>query len=98
MAQFDVHRAPNGTLLVDCQADSLAHLNTRLVVPLLAIEKVPPAADRLHPVLELDGKAFVLAIQMTASIPARDIGRPVGSLEAERYTIVGAVDLLLTGV
>ena len=98
MAQFHVHRAPNGTLLVDCQADSLSHLNTRLVVPLLPSEKVPPAADRLHPVLQLDGRAFVLATQMLASIPLRELGQTVGSLEAERYTIVGAVDLLLTGV
>ena len=98
MAQFDVHRAPNGTLLVDCQSDSLSHLNTRLVVPLLPAGAVPPATDRRHPVLEFGGNTFVLAVQMTASIPARDLTRPVGSLDEDRYTIVGAVDLLLTGV
>lgn len=98
MARFDVHRIPNGTLLVDCQADSLSHLNTRLVVPLLPVERVPPAADRLHPVLQFEGETLVLAIQMIASIPVREMGRPIGSLETERYTILGAVDLLLTGV
>ncbi|UZK65537.1 CcdB family protein [Sphingomonas sp. M1-B02] len=98
MAQFDVHRAANGTLLVDCQADTLSHLNTRLVVPLLPVAQVPPATDRLHPILMVDGSPFVLAVQMTASIPARELSRPIESLAADRYTIVGAVDLLLTGV
>ena len=98
MAQFDVHRAANGTLLVDCQADSLSHLNTRLVVALLPVAEAPPATDRLHPILMVDGNAYVLAVQTTASIPVRELSRPTGSLAADRYTIVGAVDLLLTGV
>jgi toxin CcdB len=98
MAQFDVHRGRSGTLLVDCQADSLSHLSTRIAVPLLRAEAVPAALDRLHPVLTFEGEAFVLATPFLASLPARELGRPLGSLEAERYTIVGAVDLLLTGV
>ncbi|WP_121119875.1 CcdB family protein [Croceibacterium ferulae] len=50
MAKFDVYRMRQGGILViDCQADLLSGLNTRLVVPLLARSDAPQPAARLNP-------------------------------------------------
>ncbi|RYD55725.1 MAG: plasmid maintenance protein CcdB [Sphingomonadales bacterium] len=98
MAQFDVHEIDGGFFVLDCQADSLAHLGTRAVIPLLSANRVPKGTDRLHPVFELEGEPFLLATQLIATLPVRELGRPKASLAGERYAILGALDLLLTGV
>ena len=54
MARFDVHAYPSGDgYLLDVQADLLDHLNTRVVVPLLAKATAPKPASRLNPVFEI---------------------------------------------
>jgi toxin CcdB len=98
MAQFDVHRVANGSFVVDCQSDSLSHLGTRVAAPLMRCGDVPAPATRLHPVLIFRDEAYLLATHLLTAIPTRDLGRPILSLETERYTIQSALDLLLSGV
>ena len=51
MAKFDVYRQKlGGCHVLDCQADLLSDLNTRLVVPLLPIGEAPKPAIRLNPI------------------------------------------------
>jgi len=98
MAQFDVHRSAEAGLVLDCQNASLAHLGTRVVVPLLPLGKVPQARDRLHPVFEIDGQPHLLATHLVATMPEKALGPVVASLGSEHYAIIGAFDRLLTGV
>ncbi|MFC0010358.1 CcdB family protein [Devosia nitrariae] len=42
MARFDVFSGPDGALLVDVQADLVARMATRVVVPLLPVDRAPP--------------------------------------------------------
>ena len=63
MAKHDVYRlraSPN--YVVDCQADILAGLNSRFVVPLLPIDQAPRPAARLNPVFVIDGTAWVWSL------------------------------------
>lgn len=99
MARFDVHRAPGraSAFLLDVQSDLLDHLQTRIVIPLLAPDRVPPTMAELHPRFVVQGESFVLATQLLAAIPRRELGPAVANLAADRDTITRALDLLLTG-
>jgi toxin CcdB len=98
MAQFDVHRIDGGSFVVDCQSDSLAHLATHVVAPLLHTSEVPAPATRLHPVVMFGGEPYLLATHLLAAMPTRELGPAMASLDAERYTLLAALDMLLTGV
>ena len=97
MAQFDVYRIRGGSLAVDCQADALAHLRSRLVVPLRAIDTKLAENQRLAPMIEVDGKRLMMVTPLARAINVKEIEGTVASLAAERYTIQGALDFLITG-
>ena len=99
MARFDVYqhtkRAP---LILDLQADLLADLKTRAVVPLLAFaqakdEKIP----RLMPVLRIQGKSYMMMTPDIGSIKVSDLGKLVENIEPQRQSIIEAVDFLFQG-
>jgi toxin CcdB len=102
MAQFDLHRNPRGgayPYLLDVQADLLARLSTRIVVPLMASKKYGARPiSRLNPVVKVKGSDFVLVFHELAAVPSAALGEPIGSLAARRAELVAAVDLLFTGI
>jgi toxin CcdB len=98
MAQFDVFRLRDGTLVVDCQADLLSHLPTRFVVPLIANVDGPIGPPSLHPRFAIDGVMHVFAPQFVASIPARELTSPTASLGSEGLRVTAAIDVLMAGV
>ena len=98
MARFDLHASPLGRgFLLEVQSDHLDHLDTRVVVPLLPSAIVPRPMRELHPVFQVADQPHVMATQLLAALPRRELGRPVASLAAERDAITRALDLLLTG-
>ena len=98
MAKFDVYRLrQGGGLVLDCQADLLDDLNTRLVVPLLTTEEAPKAAARLNPTFEIEGTVLVMATQFVAAIPVRELGERVVSLSEQQDAIGHALDMLISG-
>jgi len=98
MAKFDVYRQKNGgALVLDCQADLLGDLNTRLVVPLLPMSEAPKPATRLNPIFEVEGEHFVMVTQFAASVPMRELGEIVLSLGSEQDAIGAALDMLIIG-
>ena len=84
-------------LLLDVQSDLLSHLPTRVVVPLMPEARFPIVHRRLHPILMVDGKPFVMVTTAIIGIDARLLGREVGSLEAAHSTIVDALDFVFQG-
>lgn len=98
MAQFDVHenRVDPGYLL-DCQSDLLAHLNTRLVVPLFPPDYAPSVSPWLNPVLQLRSEKLVMMTHFASAVPARSLGEKVGSLAEDYAPIMNAFDMLLVG-
>lgn len=83
--------------VLDVQADLLSQLATRAVVPLLPLVVAPLAIRDLNPVFEIEGGPHVMLTQAIASVPAREMGRPVMSLGAHRDDVLRALDILLSG-
>lgn len=97
MPQFDIYALRDGALVVDCQADALRDLDTRFVVPLLPAGLVVVTAG-LNPGFTIDGDRMNLYPQGAATIPKSELRSPHGTLVHERYTILNAIDTLLTGI
>jgi toxin CcdB len=99
VAQFDVLRLSSGSgLVIDCQSDLLAQLNTRLVVPLLPRRAAPAPAQRLNPVFQVGDAEHVMVTQFAAAVHVSELGPIVGSLRDSSFEIVDALDVLVTGV
>ncbi len=102
MAQFDLHRNPKGgayPLLVDVQADLLANLATRVVVPLTSVKRHGARPiTRLNPVVRIGTVDYVVVFQELAAVPTSALGDVVGSLASRRADLVAAIDLLFTGI
>lgn len=98
MARFDVYRRDRKPgFLLDCQANTLDELETRLTVPLVAVVPGMERASRLHPVFQVDGVPHVMVTHLAGAVPVRALGRPLTSLADEHSAIMGALDMLLTG-
>lgn len=99
MAQFDVQKLSSGQgLIIDCQSDLLAQLNTRLVVPLILRKNAPAPAARLNPIFDIAGREHVMVTQFAAAVRVSELGAIVESLRYRSLDIVGALDVLITGV
>lgn len=97
MARYDVYPGASGRgLLLDCQSDVLAALDSRVVVPLIPLAKMEPV-PRLNPLFTIAGQTLVMATHLIFAIPVERLRAPVANLEAEHYTIVGALDMLISG-
>ena len=100
MAQFDYYpRADSQGFWLDCQTDAMQNYRTRFVIPLVPTDLAPqPSAAQLNPRFEIDGQYHELLTQFAGTIPASELKRAAGSFDHERYTILNALDFLITGV
>ncbi|UWQ86152.1 CcdB family protein [Leisingera caerulea] len=99
MARFDVYAdAENAGYLLDVQADLLESLNTRIVVPLIAVRTAPAPARRLNPVFSIQSGQYVMVTQFLSAVPCSALKTPVASLAQHDTEIMGALDMVLTGV
>ena|SRR5689334_9113020 len=99
MAQFDVHRVRGGNeLVVDCQSDFISMLSTRYAVPLYSQPEADWRFSRFTPQLTFQGRTYTLATPLGAAIDVAELGNPIASLSDQQFTILNAIDVLLTGV
>ena len=101
MARLDVYPSPGQSArgyVLDVQADLLAALTTRTVVPLLPADDVRATMRDLNPVFDIDGERHVMLTQAIATVPRRALRRRVGSLLSHHDAVLRALDILLTGV
>ncbi len=105
MVQFSLYKNEDSTsndaypYFVDVQNPLLSDLNSRLVIPLSphgALNNTD--AKRLCPVIHLDEGNFVLLTHQMTSIPSSILKTEVTSLESFRYEILGAIDMLISGI
>lgn len=59
---------------------------------------MPHAPGRLMPIVTLDGKEFLLALELMRSLPLAAIKERLGSIASFRDDITRALDWLFTGV
>jgi toxin CcdB len=98
MARFEIYPGARGKgYLLDCQADIIQILSTRVVVPLVPVSGLP-ITPRLNPVFNIDGDDYVMMTQQIFAIPKERLRRPVAFLSDEQFVITSALDLLFTGV
>ena len=83
--------------LLDVQVDTLRHLNSRVVIPLSAVERVGQVPARLCPTVEVEGEALVLLTTQIGAVPCARLSHPCGDLRHMREQIVSAIDFLVTG-
>ncbi len=101
MARFDVCRLPRGAgsiLAVDLQNKLAGGLATRVVAPLYPLNAEDKPILRMNPVVEIEGRRYLLAIQEMSALRVKSLGAKVASLEARRDEIVAAIDFLITSV
>lgn len=101
--QCDVHSNPDNALghmpyLLDVQADLLSDLATRIVIPLVRSEAFGGRVSRLHPRFVVEGEDVVMATHLLAAVRQRALGSRIMSLLDQRDAIVGAIDVLWSGV
>jgi toxin CcdB len=98
MAQFDIYNAPRGPgYWLDCQTELMDEFSTRFIVPLVPNDGSIKPSRHLNPVFEIAGKQFVMLTHLAGAVLASELGNLAGSLAAQRYEILNALDFLLTG-
>ncbi|MFA9462521.1 CcdB family protein [Thiohalorhabdus methylotrophus] len=104
MSQFAVHRnsTPDSAVwapyLLTLQSDLLEDLATVVVAPLVLEERFGRPAQGLNPVFHVEGHRVVLSVAELAGISRAHLGVEIQSLAEERDAIIGALDLLFTGI
>lgn len=101
--QFDVFANPDRRkaetypYLIILQSDALFSIDTCVVAPLIS-PKTIKHLERLLPEVTVEGTNYVIAMPDMAAIPTTLIGKPIANLDAERYRIIAAIDLVFAGV
>jgi toxin CcdB len=105
MRQFDVYTNPSKAtrkaypFIVDIQSNVISEITTRIVVPLgRKADFKNEEMKGLTPVVTYEGEDLLLLIPQIASMPAKALKKPVGSLSHLRDEIVAALDFAITGI
>ncbi|MFV2058243.1 MAG: CcdB family protein [Thiohalomonadales bacterium] len=106
MSQFTLYRNNNKSsnktypYFIDIQNDLLRDLNSRVVIPLSPYDPHDKTdAKKLCPVIKLNDKGdFVLLTHQITSVPKSILKTEVTSLDNYRYEILGAIDILFSGI
>lgn len=101
MARFDVYRhdARTRNLVVDVQANLLADIATRVIVPLAPTnEKKAELLPRLKPIILVEAESFILLTTEISVVRTRSLGDFICNIEAtHRNDIIAALDFLFQG-
>jgi toxin CcdB len=105
MHQFDVYANPSRTtrkaypFIVDIQSNVISEIATRIVVPLGRKTHFNSEEMKgLTPTVTHEGEDFLLLIPQVASMPAKALKNPIGSLSHLRDEIIAALDFAITGI
>ena len=96
-------RSANGPasypLVLNVQSELVDDLHTRVVVPLArATVFRGKGINRLMPILEIEGESWVMLTAQLGAIRVRDMGVEVADFSDNRFTIIAAIDVLLSGL
>ena len=105
MTQFDVYRNPSKSsrhtypYIVDIQAPTITEISTRIVLPLGRKELFKDETlEGLTPEISYGEEELIVLVPQIASVPARILRDPIGSLSHLRGEIIAALDFAITGV
>ena len=83
---------------LNVQSDLIDATGSRVMVPLITLERAGKALARLMPEFPVAGKRMVMDTVQITNVPMQMLGKPVGDLSAERLAILGAIDMLISGI
>jgi toxin CcdB len=83
--------------VVVLQSDIAALGQERIIAFLAPRAHLGPIAGRLMPVIEVDGRQFVLLMPSITNVPLAELRGPVANLHAYRDRIVDAIDWTFLG-
>src|SRR5262249_33547959 len=93
-----VRARPAYPFVVVLQADIAAFGRERIIAFLAPRAQLGPVAGRLMPVVEIDGRQFVLLMPSITNLPSHELRGHVANLHAWRDRIVEAIDWTFLGV
>ncbi len=98
MAQFDVYAGVGRTkaYVVELQSDLLERMAVRVVAPMVPSDHAATISG-LTPLVRFKEADFLLLTYQLASVPVRELQRPVGSLASHQDAIKRALDILFLG-
>lgn len=102
--QFTVYRNQDPAsrrrvpFLLDVQSDLIGQMTTCVVVPLITPGRAEVAVARLMPMLEVDGRQWVMDTPLLAGVPRKALGKPVADVSSQRGAIMAALDMLVSGI
>jgi len=70
---------------------------SRIVIPLVTTSAIRPE-PRLNPILIVRGQELYLSPTEMFTISTKYLRNPITNLEAERYRIISALDLVFAGI
>ena len=100
--QFDVVANPDAEdatyrpYLVVLQSDLISGLRSTVVAPLVLRQDMV-GAQRLNPLMTVEGREYWLAMHELFAIERRMLGTTVASVADQRDAVIAALDLLFTG-
>ena len=98
MSRFDLYRGTGAIdYYLDVQADFHQHLQTRMVIPLVAARMIINPTRGLHVAMTIKNHSYYLVAPMMGAVPKHILGRPVANLEEQSYNVTAAIDFLFQG-
>jgi toxin CcdB len=103
MRQFDVVANINPDTsdqvpyLLLLQANLFDDLATRVVAPLIPVDRYGPRLDWLNPTIFIGKTEFVISMAELAGVPVSIIGDKIASAESKRNEVISALAFLFTG-
>ena len=83
-------------LAVVLQDNQLSDLATRIVAPLIEIQDHD--VERATVAVHVEGVRHVVAMHLITTVPTRNLGRPIASLETHERELKNALDLVFFGI
>ena len=80
------------------QSDLLESLATRMVIPLASPEFTGPTPEKLCPLITVQGQRLRALAHFAVPLPARLLKKPIDNITLQSNALVGALDVVLSGV
>ena len=103
MARFDVYANPVKSeramvpFFLDIQSDHIKGVQTRLLVPLWAVDQLPNRSPELNPEFKVARIHVAMDTPAVGAVPVSVLRRPVANLANHQLPIQNALDMLLGG-
>jgi len=97
VANPDAEDAAHRPYLVVLQSDLVSGLHSTVVAPLAAREQFS-GANRLNPIVPVEGREFWLATHELFAVDRRLLRQPIANLSDHRDAIIAALDFVFTGI